>query len=212
LSSAQRTSAKRILEAVKEAIPRITGLSRPEHRFAALIAVINRVVEESFGGRVIVVGGFALELLLGGTTRTLDVDIIVTGYEAYKAVEEALQQLSRVYEESARGPVISLAGVEKAIDLLGPVYRSSFDPIRVEVPGFGWFYLEAPEQLLIRYLREWVYWDSEEARRRVLLIIGALGDEIDISAVEKTLQEEDKRLLEALREIVKILKRRGVMA
>ena len=212
MSSASKQLARRIMDEVGRVLDRIAGLERPEDRFAALLAVINRVLEESGAGRVVAVGGFALELLTGGAMRTLDVDFVVEGYEAFNALEEALRLLSAATgERSARGPVLSLRGVEKALDLLGSHYKPEFPPLRVDVPGFGWFYLEAPEQLLLRYLREWSYWGTREARARVLLLLGVLGDRMDLENVERVASREDRRLVEKLGEAVRLLRRRGLL-
>ena len=212
MSSAQRRIVSRILGAIEEASARARRLPRPEDKFAALIAVINRVLEEEGAGRIIVVGGFALELLVGGAIRTLDVDLVVQGYEAFKALEEALRVLGeKLGATSTRGPVLSLGGAEKSLDLVASSYRPVFPPIRVVVPSFGWFYVEAPEELLLRYLREWVYWDTAEARARVLLVLGALGDRMNLEKVLEAARQEDEALEKKLREALELLKRRGIL-
>lgn len=212
MSSASKRLARRILDEVGRVLDRIGELERPEDRFAALLATVNRVLEEAGAGRVVVVGGFALELLTGGAMRTLDVDFIVEGFEAFNALEEALRLLSTGGGvRSARGPVLSLRGVEKALDLLGSRYKPEFPPLRVDVPGFGWFYLEAPEQLLLRYLREWSYWGTREARARVLLLLGVLGDRMDLEKVERIAGREGPEPVEKLGEAVRLLRRRGLL-
>lgn len=212
MSSAPRRLVSRILGAIKEASIRARRLPRPEDRFAALIAAINRVLEEEGAGRVIVVGGFALELLVGGAIRTLDVDLVVQGYEAFRVLEEALRLLGKkAGATSARGPVLSLGNAEKSLDLVASSYRPVFPPIRVVVPGFGWFYVEAPEELLLRYLREWVYWGTVEARARVLLVLGVLGDRMSLDRVLEAARQEDETLEKRLREALELLRRRGIL-
>ncbi len=212
MSSARRRLVSRILGAIKEASARARRLPRLEDRFAALVAAINRVLEEEGAGRVIVVGGFALELLVGGAIRTLDVDLVVQGYEAFKALEEALRLLGEeASATSARGPVLSLGGAEKSLDLVASSYKPRFPPIRVVVPGFGWFYVEAPEELLLRYLREWVYWGTAEARARVLLVLGALGDKMNLDKVLEAARRENEALEKRLREALELLRRKGIL-
>ena len=212
MSSAQRRLVSRILSAIKEASARARRLPRPEDRFAALIAAINRVLEEKGAGRIIVVGGFALELLVGGAIRTLDVDLVVQGYEAFRALEEALRLLGEeASATSARGPVLSLGGAEKSLDLVASSYKPVFPPIRIVVPGFGWFYVEAPEELLLRYLREWVYWGTVEARARVLLVLGALGDKMNLDKILEAAKRENEALEKRLREALELLRRKGIL-
>ncbi len=212
LSSGQRLADK-LARRLLEVLPRVERLSRVEHRFIALLAALNQLLEEEGAGRIIVVGGFAVELLVGGAFRTLDVDIVVEGYEAFKAFEELLRRIPRIVSESelsSRGPVLSLGEAEKAIDLLGSTYRPRFPPLRVEVEGFGSVYVEAPEELVLRYLREWAYWDTREARARVLLLLGVLGDKIDVKAILKAAREEDEKMARLLKQAVRLLKEHGI--
>jgi hypothetical protein len=175
------------------------------------VAAANRFLEERGLGRVIVVGGYAVELLTGGATRTLDVDLVVEGFCAAEALREALTVLRRELPSSSRGPVLPLAGAEKALDLVRVGYRSPWPPLRVEVEGYGWFYLEAPEQLVMRYLREHVYWGTEEARRRLILLLAVLGPELDLEKLRKEAAGEDERLLRALDELIRLLRGRGLL-
>ncbi len=190
---------------------RARGLERPEHRVAAVLAAVNRFLELHGLGRIVVVGGFAVELLTGGASRTLDVDLAAEGFCAAQVLREALQLLRRRLPSSARGPVVPLAGAEKALDLVAVGYRRRFQPIRVDVEGFGWFHLEAPEELVLRYLRERVYWGTEESRRRLILLLGTLGPEMRLEELRHVAAEEDERLLKALDEILELLRRRGLL-
>ena len=210
MSSASRRIVSRVLAEISEAARRAHRLARVEDRFALVLAVLNRGLEEEGLGRIIVVGGFALELLVGGAMRTLDIDIVVEGYEAAHVVEEVLRRLGRGAEASARGPILPLGDAEKAIDLVATTYRAEFPPIRVTVPGAGWFYIEAPEQLTIHYLREWLYRGSKEAKHRVILLVGVLGETMNIAKLRENLAKEDKKLLERLDEAITLLRRHGI--
>lgn len=178
---------------------------------AAVLAEVNRFLEERGLGRIIVTGGFALELLTGGAARTLDVDIVPEGYCAGRVLEEALRLLAERLPASARGPVIPIPGAEKALDLLAPSGLRRFPPLRVEVPGHGWFYLEAPEELALRYLREHVYWGTEESRRRLILLLGALGPEMRLEELRRAAREEDEQLLRKLEKLLELLRSRGLL-
>jgi hypothetical protein len=160
----------------------------------------------------VVVGGFAVELLTGGASRTLDVDLVADGLCAAEALEEALRLLRRRgLSWTSRGPVAPLAGAEKALDLVASVYRPRFQPLRVEAGRHGWFYVEAPEELVLRYLRERVYWGTEESRRRLILLLATLGPEMKLEELRRAAGEEDRRLLEALDEVLALLRRRGLL-
>lgn len=186
-------------------------LERPEHRVAAVLAAANRFLEERGLGRLVATGGFAVELLTGGATRTLDVDVVAEGFCAQRLLEEAVRELRERLPTSARGPVLPLAGAEKALDLLPPRGRRRFQPLRVDAGSYGWFYLEAPEELVLRYLREHVYWGTEEARRRVVLLLAVLGGEMRLEELRQAAGGEDRRLLEALEEVLRLLRRRGLL-
>jgi len=176
-----------------------------------VLAALNRFLESHGLGRIVVVGGYAVELLTGGATRTLDVDIAVEGFCAARALEEALKRLRERLPTSTRGPVLPLQGAEKALDLVRVGYRSRFPPLRVDVEGYGWFHLEAPEELVLRYLRERAYWGTEESRRRLILLLAALGPEMRLEELRQAAAEEDPRLAQLLEELVELLRRRGLL-
>jgi len=135
----------------------------------------------------------------------------VEGYCAARALEEAMRILRKQLPDSARGPVVRLAGAEKALDLVRVGYRSRFPPIRVEAEGFGWFYLEAPEELVLRYLREQAYWGTEESRRRLILLLATLGPEMKLDELRRAAEREDKRIKDILEELLGLLHRRGLL-
>jgi len=197
--------ARLLASAAAEASP----ASRPEHRFALLLAEANRFLEERGLGRIIVTGGYAVELLTGGVVRTLDVDVIVEGFEAARVLEAALKRLEEILglERAARGPILPLAGAEKAFDVVSIGYRPRFQPLRVEVPGHGWFYLEAPEELVLRYLREALYWGTREARLRALLLLATLLERLDLPGLREAARGEDERLAKLLDELVEEARR-----
>ncbi len=208
-----RRVAEEILGEVLKVLPRIRCLPRPEHRFLALLAIINAALEQHGLGRLVLVGGFAVEVLTGGVLRTLDVDVVVEGRAAQRVVEELLSMLKERLglEESSRGPVVGLGGAEKAIDLLPPRSGWAFPLLVLEVPGYGWVYVESPEDLVLRYLRERAYWSTGEAWRRVLFLLAVLGDRMKLGELRRKAQEEDPRLSELLSDALRILRERGLL-
>ncbi len=205
--------ARELARLLLRAARRAAGLGRPEHRFLALLAAANRFLEERGLGRLVIVGGFAVELLTGGATRTLDVDVAVESVEAARLLEEALRLLAGAGEavESSRGPVVGLGGAEKSIDLVSSSYHARFPPLSVEVPGYGRVYVEAPEELVLRYLRERLYWGTVESWRRVLLLLGVLWDRMDLTRLAAEACREDERLHRLLLEALRLLAQRGLV-
>lgn len=57
------------------------------------------------------------------------------------------------------------------------------EPVKVEVNNYH-VYIEAPEELIVKYLFAWKYWESEVYRDKVLALIAVLWDKIDESYVE----------------------------
>lgn len=203
--------AEKLAETILDAAERAKELERPEHRMAAVLAAINRFLEQHGLGRVVIVGGFAVELLTGGATRTLDVDLVAEGYCASRVLEEALRMLRTRLPAAARGPVVPLSGAEKALDLVASGKKWRFQPLRVDVDNFGWFYLEAPEELVLRYLRERVHWGTEEARRRIILLLGVLGPEMRLEELREAAKQEGEELYRELEDVVRLLRRRGLL-
>lgn len=178
--------ARELLRGFGDALEWAALAERPEHRFLILLAWLNTQLERRRLGRIVIVGGFAAEFYTGGGYRTLDVDFVAV-FPASLVVEELLRMLEAPM--SSRGPVLGLGGVEKALDLVSSTYKPRFEPVRVEVDGLH-VYIEAPEELILRYLREWKYWGTREAEYRVLLLLGVLGDQLDLHALRRAAREE----------------------
>ena len=57
-------------------------------RYALLMAWLNSRLEALRIGRIIITGGFAVELYTGRVYRTMDVDIICDGAKCHEVVEK----------------------------------------------------------------------------------------------------------------------------
>lgn len=177
--------------------------SNETERVACFVACLNEALKER-GAKLVVTGGFGVELFTGASYRTADVDLKVEGpYEVMEELERALEESG---ERFAREWAIK--GLTKAIDLLPP---SGEEILEIETPC-GTLYVERPERLLVRYLAAWKFWESKEDRDKAFALAYALEDLIDWSKVEELSKKEsvyDK--LEELREWLSSLKssRRG---
>jgi len=69
-------------------------------RYLKLFAWLNTRLEEKGIGRIVITGGFAVEIYTGRVYRTMDVDIVVEGAGAARIVEEFLK---RIGEKIGRG-------------------------------------------------------------------------------------------------------------
>ncbi len=91
------------------------------NRFLGLFAWLNWFLEEKGYGKIIIVGGFAVEVYTGSTYRTLDVDLIVEGRLARRILEEFIGRISS--EKASRVYITTLPILaSKAIDIVGSDY------------------------------------------------------------------------------------------
>ncbi len=152
----------------------------PTERVACFLACLQGLVRGKV--RLVVTGGFAVELYTGSAYRTFDVDLVPFGdVNTVKEVERALE---RVGERPSREWL--LKNLPKAIDFLP---SDSPDAWEVETPC-GVMYVEAPERLLIRYLASWKFWESSEDRDKALALAYALRDVIDWERARRLAKEE----------------------
>ncbi len=84
----------------------LQGLDDDTSRFLGFFAWLNWFLEENGYGRIIIMGGFAVEVYTGSTYRTLDVDVIVEGPLARKIIEEFLERIT--HEKTSRVYITSL--------------------------------------------------------------------------------------------------------
>ena len=157
-------------------------------RFLGFFAWLNSYLEEKGYGRIIIVGGFAVEIYTGSTYRTLDVDIIVEGSRARKIVEEFIRTLSE--EPTSRVYMImSPLLASKAVDVVGSYYVSGKPPVKISIDKYH-VYVEPPEELIVKYLSAWKYWRSEEDRDKVLILYRSLKGRLDLDYVRSRARSE----------------------
>jgi len=161
------------------------------------LAVLNRYMEERGLGRVIITGGYAVELYTSRAYRTGDVDVIVVGGSAFfEGVLKSLgaQRVGRGYEL----PQI----IAYTIDVVSTSYTKPRDPIRVRV-GDCWVYIEPPEEVVVSCLNACKYWSSDFDCEKALMVIVAQRDHIDFKYLERRCGEEST--LDTLRKLLEYL-------
>jgi len=181
-------------------LPRLRRASDETERFLILLAWLNTLLEERGLGRIIVTGGFAVEVYTGRTYRTMDVDIIVEGREAATLLE---QFLGMVGERIGRGylPRTSIIAL-KSIDIVGTVYRKQLKPVKLKVNSYH-VYLEPPEELIVTYLAGWKYWGSTEDRDKALWLLAAMTEHLNMNHLRRRAREENVE--DRLEQLIKLL-------
>lgn len=168
-------------------------------RFLTFLAWLNERLEESGVGRVILVGGFAVEVYTGSAYRTLDIDIVVEGPRGAELVRDFLE---RVAERAGRTMVPKLAPLaSRGIDLVGTIHTGKKKPVTLRIGGRR-LHVEAPEDLIVKSLAAWRYWRSQEDREKSILLLRTWSGRLDIQYLRSRAEEEglSDLLEEALRE------------
>jgi len=164
-----------------------------------VVAEINVFYEEHGLGRLIVVGGYAVELYTGSAYRTGDVDLVVEGDAG--VLREALGML-----EEWRGRVWYLRGFRYAVDIVSTSYSGGKEPVRLRLDN-RWVYVEPPEDSILSSLRACVYWESHLDCERAAMVMAAQWPRIDWQYLESAAAREG--LSEKLAEIRETV--RGVL-
>lgn len=178
-----------------------SGMGNDTKAFAYLVAWLNTRLESMGLGRVIVTGGFAVELLTGRVYRTMDVDVIAEGHAA-RALEALL---SRLGERIGRGyllpsdTVLSL----KSIDIVSDIYNRKVPPLKLELNEL-YLYIDPPEHLVVTYLAAWKYWGSSEDREKAAWLLAATKEIIDWRLLKELANVEG--VMDELEELVKELR------
>jgi hypothetical protein len=179
-------------------LPRLISISEETKRYLLFTAWLNSFLEEQGLGRVIVTGGFAVEVYTGRVYRTMDVDIIVEG--SSRLIEEFMEKFS---ERIGRGylPVYDVLSL-KSIDIVSTAYTRRRSPVRMIVEEF-YVYLDPVEDLVAVYLEGWKYWGSTEDRDKALWLLYVWSSRIDWSYLEEICRE--KGVLDKLMELKQLL-------
>jgi hypothetical protein len=179
-------------------LPRLISISEETKRYLLFTAWLNSFLEEQGLGRVIVTGGFAVEVYTGRVYRTMDVDIIVEG--SSRLIEEFMEKFS---ERIGRGylPLYDVLSL-KSIDIVSTAYTRRRSPVRIIVEEFH-VYLDPVEDLVAVYLEGWKYWGSTEDRDKALWLLYVWSSRIDWSYLEELCRE--KGVLDKLMELKQLL-------
>lgn len=169
-------------------VPRIKGVAEEAKRYLYFIAWLNTRLEKGGLGRVIITGGFAVEIYTGRVYRTMDVDVIVEGVNAGEIVEKFLEKFS---ERIARGflPRYELLQL-KSIDIVSIIYKRKAPPTKLIVEDFH-VYIEPVEELVITYIAGWKFWGSTEDRDKAYWLYALWREKIDHEYLKTRAREEN---------------------
>ena len=174
-------------ELVETLLPRLRGVRDETRRFLLLLAWLNTRLEELGLGRVVVTGGFAVEVYTGRVYRTMDVDVIVEGRGALRVTEKLLSMVSELIGRGylPREEALCL----KSIDIVSTLYDRGAAPVKILVDGY-YVYMEPPEELVVRYLAGWKFWGSREDRDKALWVYTVWRDRLDHEYLWQRAREE----------------------
>ena len=191
-----------LLKKLNSILPKIRNENNETKRYLYLLAWLNKELEERDLGKIIITGGFAVEIYTGRIYRTMDVDLIIEGPQGAVIIEEILKRLG---ERIARGYLLREESlIFKSIDVVSCTYGRSLEPIKLEVNGL-WLYLDPPEELITIYLAGWKFWGSTEDRDKALWLLVAMEKILNIDILKKLAKQrsvEDK-----LQELLDLLKK-----
>jgi hypothetical protein len=169
-------------------------------RFLKLSALINTFLESQGLGRIVITGGFAVEVYTGRTYRTMDVDVIAEGLS-----EEILRRtLENIGRRIGRGYLIDYGDLMlKSIDIVATTYTRRKKPVKLVVDG-DYVYLDPPEDLIVVYLAGWKFWNATEDRDKALALLKIFQNKLD----EKYLDERarDENVIDKLGELTELIK------
>jgi len=168
-------------------LPRLRTEIDETKRYLLFIAWLNKRLEELSLGRIIVTGGFAVEVYTGRTYRTMDVDIIVDGSLAIKIIEKLLMKFS---ERIGRGYLPKYESLDaKSIDIVSSSYTRKAKPIKIIIDNYH-AYIEPPEELIVTYLSGWKFWNSTEDRDKAVWLYIVWRDKLNEEYLIRRVIEE----------------------
>jgi hypothetical protein len=179
-------------------LPKLNTIVEDTKRYLYFIAWLNTFIEGRGLGRVVITGGFAVEVYTGRVYRTMDVDVVVEGCS--DVVEEFIRRFS---EKIGRGylPTYEVLSL-KSIDIVSTVYTRRKEPTKLYVDDL-YVYIEPVEDLITTYLSGWKYWGSTEDRDKVVWLLITWRDRLDWDylnsiCVEKGVMDKLKELMELI--------------
>lgn len=185
----------------QQLLPKLLNIRDEAKRYLFFIAWLNTELEKRGLGRIVLTGGFVVEVLTGRTYRTMDVDIIVEGLNASNVVEEFLKTFS---ERLGRGYLPKYEALQlKSIDIVSTTYDKLKKPIKLKIEEYV-VYVEPVEELITTYLTGWKYWSSTEDRDKALWLYTTWREKLDINYLRGRCKEDNvEDYLEKLEEIWK---------
>jgi hypothetical protein len=179
-------------------LPKLNTIVEDTKRYLYFIAWLNTFIEGRGLGRVVITGGFAVEVYTGRVYRTMDVDVVVEGCS--DVVEGFIRRFS---EKIGRGylPTYEVLSL-KSIDIVSTVYTRRKEPTKLYVDNL-YVYIEPVEDLITTYLSGWKYWGSTEDRDKVVWLLITWRDKLDWDylnsiCVEKGVMDKLKELMELI--------------
>jgi hypothetical protein len=179
-------------------LPKLNAIVEDTKRYLYFIAWLNTFIEGRGLGRVVITGGFAVEVYTGRVYRTMDVDVVVEGCS--DVVEGFIRRFS---EKIGRGylPTYEVLSL-KSIDIVSTVYTRRKEPTKLYVDDL-YVYIEPVEDLITTYLSGWKYWGSTEDRDKVVWLLITWRDRLDWDylnsiCVEKGVMDKLKELMELI--------------
>jgi hypothetical protein len=179
-------------------LPKLNTIVEDTKRYLYFIAWLNTFIEGRGLGRVVITGGFAVEVYTGRVYRTMDVDVVVEGCS--DVVEEFIRRFS---EKIGRGylPTYEVLSL-KSIDIASTVYTRRKEPTKLYVDDL-YVYIDPVEDLITTYLSGWKYRGSTEDRDKVVWLLITWRDKLDWDylnsvCVEKGVMDKLKELMELI--------------
>jgi hypothetical protein len=179
-------------------LPKLNTIVEDTKRYLYFIAWLNTFIEGRGLGRVVITGGFAVEVYTGRVYRTMDVDVVVEGCS--DVVEGFIRRFS---EKIGRGylPTYEVLSL-KSIDIVSTVYTRRKEPTKLYVDNL-YVYIEPVEDLITTYLSGWKYRGSTEDRDKVVWLLITWRDKLDWDylnsiCVEKGVMDKLKELIELI--------------
>lgn len=172
-------------------------------KFMVFIGSLNKFFEDKNIGRIIVVGGFAVEIYTGRGYRTADIDIITEGYGSDTLTDKILRKLG--YDKEGRTYIIETGELlSKAVDIVGILYDKPKQPIKWMLDKKDYyFYIIPPEEAIVSSLASAKFWNIGIDYERAAMIYVAQKDNMDIEYLLRRADKENVR--DFLDKIVKMI-------
>jgi hypothetical protein len=141
--------------------------------------------------RPIIVGGFAVELYTAGSYSTMDIDLVLSGYQ------EAGHLLEQVGFIKHTGRHWYDDKLDMAIEVPGSVLAGSLDKItEIELDNRQSIYMIGVEDLVLDRLRAFAYWGSTSDGEWAERLVQASKNDVDFDYMAEIVKKESPDLLE----------------